>query len=82
MAMTGKRIDNDDVALINTSGAYGMLKGEWYACTPNGLFAGLKNHTVTAHEGGTITVSPSILVRGRPEESWHGFLEKGVWREC
>jgi hypothetical protein len=42
------------------------------------------HHTVVEHEDGTITVSPSILhaVPHLPEESWHGYLERGVWREA
>lgn len=56
--------------------------GWWYANTPNGLLGNLKVHEVTEHEDGTITVSPSILVNdGRPE-SWHGYMERGVWRSC
>lgn len=52
----------------------------WSVCTPNGLFGNLGKHEVIEHDDGTITVSPSILVRG--DEEWHGFLENGVWREA
>jgi hypothetical protein len=53
----------------------------WCAETPNGLTANLSAHTVVEHEDKTITVSPSILVnKGMPNE-WHGFLERGVWRQ-
>lgn len=31
------------------------------------------------HEDGSITLSPSIFVN--PPTGWHGFLERGVWRE-
>lgn len=61
-------------------GDYGKLSTTWFACTPSGALGNLANHTVTEHEDGTITVSPSILVTGAV--SWHGFLERGVWREC
>ncbi len=59
----------------------------WYACTPNNHTSNLGNHQVTEHDDGSITVSPSILVTRMytakaNEELWHGFLEKGVWREC
>ncbi len=44
-----------------------------------------KNHTVTEHEDGTISASPSILWGadyGMGERgAWHGYLERGVWRE-
>lgn len=51
---------------------------------PESVRGSLRNHEVTEHEDGTITVSPSILIRtswaGKPIE-WHGYLERGVWRE-
>lgn len=61
--------------------------GIWYCRPPgtNSLIGNLKNHTVTEHEDGTITVSPSILISWpgiQAESKWHGYLEKGVWREC
>lgn len=57
--------------------------GGWDAMTPDGRLCNLRDHKVTEHDDGTITVAPSILVSGggRPG-SWHGFLERGVWREC
>ena len=64
-----------------TNGAYGGDdKSGWFCTTPNGLFGNISKHTVTEHEDGTISVSPSILVTG--EKTWHGYLERGVWREC
>lgn len=54
----------------------------WQAMTPNGHMAGLVKHDVVEHEDGTITVSPSILVSNGSGPLWHGFLERGVWREC
>lgn len=42
----------------------------------------LSKHTVIEHEDGTITVSPSILITcGQDGEQWHGYLERGIWRE-
>lgn len=52
----------------------------WAGKLPNGMRCGLAKHQITEHGDGTITVSPSILVHG--EWPWHGFLERGVWREC
>lgn len=37
-----------------------------------------EGHQVTEHEDGTITVTPSIQCRVC---GWHGYLERGVWRE-
>jgi len=57
-------------------------KRTWYVVTPNGHAGNLGNHDVVEHEDGTITVSPSILVSSPQEgELWHGYLERGVWRE-
>ncbi len=54
----------------------------WMGVTPNGLTAGLKSYTVVEHEDKTITVSPAIMVSGGEDKTWHGVLERGVWREC
>ena len=63
----------------------------WFFIPPKALtedgpdIASIRNHTVIEHEDGTITVSPSILVTyyaGDKTTSWHGYLEKGIWREC
>ncbi len=52
--------------------------GHWEIVDPAGAIGRLDNHTVTEHEDGTITVSPSIL---NPNPGgWHGFLERGHWR--
>jgi hypothetical protein len=56
----------------------------WYCRAPvpgEIMFSGnLTNHEVTEHEDGTITVSPSILIRRGRGKEWHGWLERGVWR--
>jgi hypothetical protein len=70
-------------ALFVTDGGYMLdTNGRWMARTPNGHLGNLGNHDVTEHEGGTITVSPSILISNHTGELWHGFLERGVWREA
>lgn len=70
-------------------GDYGRWERDdnnWYAETPNGHGANLSSHHVVEHEDGTITVSPSIAVSttsgGIPEQVYHGFLERGVWRNA
>jgi hypothetical protein len=60
--------------------------GEWRVKTPNGMGGtlALGVHTVTEHDDGTITVQPSILTQwpnASPPREWHGWLERGVWRE-
>lgn len=80
----GKRVNADankyDYGM--EPGDYGQdADGIWHCITPNGLVGTLSNHSVQEHEDGTITVSPSILVWNK-EERYHGFLERGIWREC
>jgi hypothetical protein len=88
MKMQGKRVYAQNNDLWLKPGEYGIQPrdGIWYAVTPSGHWGNLANHEVTEHEDGTITVSPSILVTGyddekREKETWHGYLERGVWRE-
>ena len=81
--MLGTRVyPNDEGHLyLNEPGQYGMdSDGMWWAFVPEaGCPVGaLSDHTVVEHEDGTITVSPSILWPGK----WHGYLDRGVWREC
>jgi hypothetical protein len=57
----------------------------WFVRDPSGVPGNLTNHTVVIHDDGTITVSPSILTTahdGDRKALWHGWLERGVWREC
>jgi hypothetical protein len=78
-------------------GEYGKWAhdGNWYFCSPNGLLANLARHGIQEHEDGTISVVPSILVTGCPgpdilvegkapigKLTWHGYLERGIAREC
>lgn len=84
--MQGKRVEPIDGDLFLKAGEYGInpKDGKWYARPPDpdvGM-GNLSGHDVTEHEDGTITVSPSILISmpdGR--ELWHGYLERGIWRE-
>lgn len=75
--------DEDYIAL--EMGGYGKTAdGDWFMRPPAPGFGvgGLGRHTVVEHEDGTITVSPSILVYGNREgHTWHGYLERGIWRE-
>lgn len=57
-------------------------KGRWWVYLPRAGIGQLVNHSVTEHEDGTITVSPSIgLHRGGKGLARHGFLIRGKWRE-
>lgn len=80
----GTRVSDRSPHVLNP-GEYCIypLDGNWYAMTPNGMLANLSKHDVQEYMDGIITVSPSILVSGGSKEgSWHGYIEKGVWREC
>lgn len=60
---------------------YGITpNGEKYAVTPNGLLCSLRRHAVAEELDGTFTVEPSIAVSDGAL-SWHGYLERGRWRE-
>lgn len=49
---------------------------------PSGHVGRCGSHTVTEHDDGTVTVSRSILATvAEHGHDWHGFLERGVWRE-
>lgn len=94
--MQGRRVDaepNGPQAYPRLhAGEYGKdLDGLWYCVPPGkdpftfmgalGDGIGLKGHKVVEHDDGTITVSPSILITSHLG-SWHGFLERGIWREA
>lgn len=80
----GRRVYNkqDDYSFGNMKpGDYGIgPDGRWWLCSPNGArgVIDLSKHLVTSHEDGTITVSPSVHFT----EGWHGWLERGTWREA
>lgn len=44
-------------------------------------YGSLAGHKIVEHDDGTITVSPSILIKTHVG-TWHGFLKKGFWKEC
>jgi len=85
MATTpGRRVYLDEHGHLKLApGDYGKdTDGVWKARAPRLSSGDLRNHEVTEHEDGTITVSPSILIEQPPIGTWHGYLERGVWREC
>ncbi len=66
-------------------GDYWYWKERWWCMTPSRFIGNLSLHAVVEHEDGTITVKPSILVTTEmagEKRSWHGFLERGVWRQA
>lgn len=92
--MQGKRVDADPNDGNQfpfprlKAGEYGKdVDGIWHCSAPRetpdgfGFTGNLSKHTVVEHEDGTITVTPSILIT-RHDGTWHGYLERGFWREC
>jgi hypothetical protein len=84
--MKARRVDITAGHHVLQPGQYGKCprEGVWYARPPveAELTANLARHDITEHDDGTITVRPSILVSAGALGSWHGYLERGVWREC
>ncbi len=60
-----------------------QLDGTYMARVPELCFhtGSLKKHNIIEHEDESITVSPSILHTEPNVGQWHGYLEKGIWRE-
>lgn len=83
----GTRHDRLDGSIFQP-GEYGKANNsKFYCCAPGNshMSGNLSSHSVIEHDDGTITVSPSILITSHSKgtkEQWHGYLEKGVWREC
>ncbi len=86
--MQGKRIYDIADPIGLAPGEYMRFEERWFVRAPSGHIGDITNHKVTEHEDGTITVSPSILIKSSNDggktwqEDWHGFLERGVWRNC
>lgn len=56
--------------------------GWWEVTAPDGSMGSLDPavHTITEHEDGTITVTPSLDFSKRKPGGWHGYLTRGVFR--
>jgi hypothetical protein len=82
--MQGKRHDLAEDEYTLSPGEYGKSPdGKWFCHVPAGGFhvGSLGKHAVTEHEDGSITVSPSIVCDAQNGKTWHGWLERGIWRE-
>lgn len=66
-------------------GDYCKYQDKWWYCRPPGtskaFLGNISGHKIIEHDDGTITVSPSILIKCH-EGEWHGYLENGIWRKC
>jgi len=88
--LQGRRVENLEEATTEDGyipgcywiGRHVEGKPEWWIVDPAGHVGRVGKHEVTEHEDGTITVSPSILSTTADHgHDWHGYLERGVWRE-
>lgn len=82
-------LDRETGAPMQVDEPGNLTGGVWGIYTPD-IGAGigtLMRHTVRENEDGTITVAPgdgssnSILQQGAGG-TWHGYIERGVWRAC
>jgi hypothetical protein len=80
----GRRVYLDEDGLLTLAeGDYGReANGRWVVRPPGQPAGELFEHQVEEHEDGTITVSPSIMLRLGTGRNWHGYLERGVWRDA
>lgn len=85
MITQGRRVyPREDDGLYLAEGDYGYdpRTGCWEVRPPGCHAGSIQEHIVTEHEDGTITVSPSILLQDEYGATiWHGFLERGIWRQ-
>jgi hypothetical protein len=64
------------------AGDYCVRNGIAWVCLPDGTGpCRLAGWTLLEHEDGTITTAPSILDKKPWGDGWHGYLERGVWRQ-
>lgn len=75
--------------LDRTAICYWKAKECWLIYLPHCGIGSLAQHTIEEHHSGSITVSPSILMKGYDDESAtaapterHGHLIWGYWQEC
>ena len=79
--MKGRRIPWPNGRLFMPGEYAQSPQGVWYGKTPNGHLGSFELHEVVEHEDETITVSPSILIKIGEQEVWHGYLERGTWKQ-
>lgn len=78
--MQGRRVSG--VVELKQPGDYCVMRsGALWVVLPSGVHGRVdpEDWTITEHEDGTVSVSPSI--HDAPD-GWHGFLERGVWRSA
>lgn len=59
---------------------YFKMGGIWHIYHPDAGLGSLSKHNVIEFNDGTISVTPSIRIKG--ENEVHGYLKKGMWKDC
>jgi hypothetical protein len=80
----GTRRPDDTAPWELEAGDYCLRNGDPFVCLPDGTGpCNLANWSPVWHEDGTLTLSPSILDAdpAKNGQGWHGYLERGVWRQ-
>jgi hypothetical protein len=84
MEIAAKRITGMS-ALDDVQICYWHTTAGWLLYLPGCGVGRLSLHAVQEHEDGTITVTPSIDMKGhdsgQPTHK-HGYLTRGVWKDC
>ncbi len=76
----GRRVPPETKPWDYEPGDYSVVDGVAWVCLPGDDHGrSLRTWELEEHDDGTITTNPSILDRG--SLGWHGYLERGVFRE-
>lgn len=90
--LQGRRVENVQALYDGKAGDYVIVTSDdpeagpetralWFR-DPTDAVGRVVRHAITEHDDGTVTVSPSILATSADHgHDWHGYLERGVWRE-
>lgn len=80
----GRRVPSDTAPWDLEPGDYMVTEdGVAWVRLPNGVGPSrLEGWGLEEHDDGTITLTPSIQdVPADGSPGWHGYIERGVWRE-
>jgi hypothetical protein len=82
--MVSKRVENYEARDSKEVSYWKTEQGSFLVYFPLAdLLGNLAAHTITEHEDGTITVTPSILVTAAWRNARvHGYLTRGEWKDC
>lgn len=84
MTTQGRRVPPETKPWELEPGDYMVCAGVAWVRLPDGFGpCRLEGWSLTEHDDGTITVSPSIqAIPADGSPGWHGWLERGAFRAC